>query len=104
MNDTRTRLHLRDQFCDILAAAMKERSQRDQLVDTPNGPEWAWVLFERQTMLAAVNDHRVAAGLPPVDVAAVERVEGQAVGHVDYHAKFALYCAELALDERQSAW
>ena len=43
---------------------------------------------------------REAAGFPPVPLEAVARVEQQAVGHVDYTAKFALYCAELATREQ----
>lgn len=39
--------------------------------------------------------------MPPVGVAEIERVERGTVGHSDYSLKFALYCAELALD-RQS--
>lgn len=48
--------------------------------------------------LDEVNEHRALLGKPPVDAAAIERVERWALGHSDYSSKFALYCAELALD------
>lgn len=67
-------------------------------VDTPHGVRIkpAFVPHEQQGMTNAVNQARTARGLPPVTLEDVQRVEQQAVGHIDYTAKFALYCAELA--------
>jgi hypothetical protein len=89
------RLALRDRFRAVLAAAMEQRNQREDLVDTPDGPEIGWVLFERAAMHEAVNAARAEVGKPAVPVELVERAEGLAVGHVDYHPKFALYCADV---------
>ncbi len=81
---------------DVLTMASTQRSKRDELVDGEPG----WVLYERMQMLAAVNDWRAVLGLPPADVAAVERIESSACGHIDYTAKYAIGCAEIALGER----
>lgn len=60
----------------------------EELVDD----EPAWVGYERQEMRNGANRWRSRHGLPLVALAEVERVER----HVDYSAKPALYCAELA--------
>ena len=90
-----------DRFKRVLRAAMAERSQRQDEVRTGNGLELDWVLFERQEMFAAVNRALAEQGLPLVEMAAVERVERHACGHVDYFEKYALYCAELALGVKE---
>lgn len=95
-------LATRDRFRAVLRATMGERRQRDDVVTLPDGSrELGWVLFERQQMFATVNQVRAEQGLPPVGMAAVERVEQMAVGHVDYFTKFALYCTELALGDNE---
>lgn len=81
---------LRDSFLATLTKTQRERSLRPD-----------WVLHERRVMRDAVNAVRIDAGLAPVAIAAVERVETMAVGHSDYSSKFALYCAELALGIRE---
>ena len=81
----------------VLRIAAQERDSRQQRVDTPDGPEMAWVLFEREAMTSWVNLLREQRGLPPVAEAEVARVERQAAGHIDYAEKYALYCAELAI-------
>lgn len=93
----RTLMKVRGHLYDALVAAQKERVKRGELVDTPTGPEFGWVLHERAVMLAAVNRQRVGGAALPVDEALIVRAEQQAVGHVDYTAKYALYCAEIAL-------
>lgn len=80
-----------------LIRAQEERPNRQDLIDDY---EPAWVLYERETMHAAVNQARADRGLPPVPIAAVKRVEQQAFGHFDYTKKFALYCAELVWSEQ----
>lgn len=95
--EQRDRLALRDRLLDVFLTAARERPQRQDLVDVGYGLECAWVDYERQQMLAAVNGVRAERGLPPVDMATIARVETQACGHVDYASKYALYCSELAV-------
>jgi hypothetical protein len=78
------KLRLHDKFLQSLATAQKQRGERDD-----------WMLFERQTMLDAVNAERAARSRPPVSMAEIERADRLASGHSDYSRKFALYCAEL---------
>lgn len=84
-----------DRMYAALTAAQAERPTRQTLV----GDEPEWVRYERDTMWAEVNAARTEAGLRPVLLADILRVEQQAVGHVDYTTKYALYCAELATQE-----
>lgn len=87
-----TLLAVRDDLLDRLRTAQRRRASTDELVDG----EPAWVGYERQEMRNGVNRWRSRHGLPLVAMAGVEQVERQAVGHVDYTQKLALYCAELA--------
>lgn len=57
-----------------------------------------WVAKERIAMLNAVNDIRAERGVSLLRLDDIARVEQMASGHSDYTKKFALYCAELALD------
>ena len=96
------RLKLRDAMLAVFQTAAKERPKRPGVVPIPGDPRWtelAWVSFERDTMLAAVNKERSVRGLLPVTLQHFMRVEQLAVGHSDYCTKFALYCAELAMGE-----
>jgi hypothetical protein len=86
-------LALRDRFLETLSTAQKERGKR-AAQPVPRG-EPGWMIFERETMHAAVNDERRARGLAPVTLRDVEVVERCASGHCDYSTKFALYCAEI---------
>jgi HD-like signal output (HDOD) protein len=72
-----------------------EADQRD------SRPGLTWIEAERSAMHTAVNSLRSRWGLPEVNIAAIERVENMARGHVDYIHKFALYCAELALGQNE---
>lgn len=55
----------------------------------------AWIEREREVMAIAANEWALAHGYPPsITVDVVERVEGPAVGHIDYASKMALYVAE----------
>jgi hypothetical protein len=93
-----------DRFLAVLSEAQKERPQRDALTERPDGlPELEWVAYERGVMHEEVNRVRRERGLDPVPLAAVERAEGLAVGHVDYSRKFALNCALLALGVTDAA-
>lgn len=94
-------LAVRDHLAAALANVMTERAHRDQIVLGDHGLELAWVIHERQTMLAAVNAHRRERGLPEVDEDTIWRIEESAAGHVDYAAKFALRAAMLAVGAEQ---
>lgn len=85
------------QFRAALVAAQAERSQRDEFVTVNGEFGCAWVFHERGIMHDAVNEVRAAARLAALPIEAVVMVEQQACGHVDYTAKYAFCCAELAL-------
>lgn len=82
-------IRIRDAILNTLSAQQAKRDQYD-------GTEW--IAAERKVMLDETNEWRALLGKPPVDIAAIERVERWATGHSDYSSKFALYCAEIALD------
>ena len=88
---------LHKRFDEILAKAMQKRGSRQELVRDPfeSYRTPGWVLFERETMLNAINAERQAAGLPAILIDAVVNVERRACGHSDYQWKFSLYCSEL---------
>lgn len=92
------RIALRDRLLERLIDLSTQRGQRDDLL--PSG-QVAWEVYEREQMLAAVNIERAGRGLPPVDISLVEQAEQMAAGHFDYGSKFALYCAEIVLDEKR---
>jgi hypothetical protein len=85
------------QFRSTLGAAQEERSRRDDFVTIDGETEPGWVFHERDVMHRKVNRIRANAGLPEVPIEAVKQVERHACGHVDYTAKYAFYCAEIAL-------
>lgn len=84
-----------------LKAATYERDHRRETVETPSGLELGWVVYERRVMHTAVNEIRASYGLPPVDLAAIERIDNSAAGHIDWLDKFALRCAALAVGEER---
>jgi phosphopantetheine adenylyltransferase len=96
VNALTEKLALRDWLYNTLTAAQDERHLRQAFVDG----ELAWIVYERETMHTAVNQARAERGLPALPIESIERVEMQATGHVDYTKKFALYCAELALEQQ----
>jgi hypothetical protein len=94
------KLTARDALHHMLVVAQEQRQQRNDWVPVEDGgQEVGWVLYERAVMLAATNRWREVNHLPPVDEAVVRQAEDHATGHVDYTAKFALYCAEIAVGE-----
>jgi len=95
-NDERRRLAA--QFREVLFTAAEHRRERDDLVDTPDGPEMGWVIYERNQMHAATDAERAARGLPPVPLPDLLRVERSAYGHSDYAAQYAWGCALLVMD------
>jgi len=92
------RLALQAQMLKTFQDAAKERSKRGEFVP-PTWTEPGWVVFERDTMLTAINKERLARGFDPLSLQMFMRVEQLAVGHSDYSTKLALYCAELAVGE-----
>jgi hypothetical protein len=86
-------------FRKVLADAMAERPQRQHTVAGPDGPELAWVTYERYQMFIAVNLETQSRRIPPVPMEDVMRIERSAQGHSDYAAKFAWGCAGLAMGE-----
>lgn len=90
---------MKDKMLDILASAQGQRTQKQGwCYDPVEGREIPeWVVFERKTMLDAVNVERAIRGLSPIDVETLyHKAERRAEGHSDYSRKFALYCAWLA--------
>jgi hypothetical protein len=81
---------LRDRMLETLSGAQEQRS-------TCQGTEW--VVIEREAMYQAVNRERFARGKDPITMQEITSVETMASGHSDYSRKFALYCAELILDD-----
>jgi len=82
---------LAETFQKVLMEAQKLRPQKSKWI----GDELEWIIYERKIMLDVVNAERFRRGLPAVvDVGKAERC---AMGHIDYTQKFALYCAELAV-------
>jgi uncharacterized protein YkwD len=100
-NNRREAAH-RDLY-QTLDTATLQRDSRCRPVHTANGPEPGWVVFERQTMLDAVNRIRAEHNLPPVDLAAIERIDNSAAGHIDWMEKFVRRCAALAVGEDDRA-
>ena len=82
---------LTEKFEAILAEAQKQRPQRNKMV----GGELEWIVYERQVMFKAANSWR------KVSMEQIMKAERSACGHSDYSHKFALYCAEIVLEERR---
>jgi hypothetical protein len=98
--DVQEKLGLRDRLLSKLEQAMRVRSKRQRYVPDGHGrTEPGWVAFERTVMAAAVEAERRARGLLDASAERLRRAERLAVGHTDYAEKFALYCAEIVLDE-----
>ena len=81
-------------FLHVLNDAQQHRPEKSKRI----GDELEWVIYEREMMLQAVNAVRLQRKQPQITVEEVYRVEELAVGHIDYSEKFALYCAQLALE------
>lgn len=92
------RQNTRDRLLRVLLDACKERAQRTEILTTEHGPDMEWAVHERKAMLEEVNTIRRRHGKDPVDLDAIEKADRQATGHIDWSAKFAFYCAELALN------
>lgn len=99
MSDAITQAHACGLFRAKLTYLAHQRSEREFMVDGPDGPEFAWVDHEADRMLVLVNEIREKHGLPPAALEEVRRIERSASGHSDYADKYALRCAFLALGE-----
>ncbi|MER6605986.1 hypothetical protein ABT282_08720 [Streptomyces sp. NPDC000927] len=86
-----------------LVTAQKDRGERDDLIDGPNGLEFAWAAYERTCMHEAVNTLRAEHGAPPVPPEAVIRAELMAYGHYGYTREFAFRCAEIFANKDKEA-
>lgn len=80
-----------------LVLAQVDRDKRPNLVTIGGETEPGWVFHERRVMHRETNWAREQAGFEPVPVEAIKRAEQSACGHVDYTAKYAFHCAEIAL-------
>lgn len=79
----------------VLGALTKQMEYRPHALD--------WVVGERLAVAVAANEWAQAHGYERrITVADVERIEGNAVGHIDYASKLALYVAEFIIDP--AAW
>lgn len=84
---------LRELAAEMLVALESEQTRRKgKTVDEWNRSEISRMAFE-------VNAWRHALRRTLFRRSEIERVELLAVGHVDYSSKFALYCAELILQD-----
>lgn len=88
---------IRDSMLDVLTEAAKHRHKREHVEGTGPHADLGWVVYEREQMTNAVNVARLSRGLPELTVDDIRQVEQIAEGHADYAAKFAFYCAELAM-------
>lgn len=84
------KMKLRDHFLDLLSA---EQKLRNNCIGTE------WIQNERRVMFTEINAQRISRGKSPITLQELINVESMASGHSDYSSKFALYCAELVLDD-----
>jgi len=90
---------LADAFFQSLEDQCKLRKQRTGTDKVSGEPEW--IVAERDHMLTIVNRERATLGKPALDLRPIRRVETMACGHSDYTRKFAIYCAELVLLDKE---
>src|SRR6266704_5262302 len=96
MSDGTSYEAVRDCRAFILSALIETMEDRSRIgVD--------WVTNERNAVAVAANKWAEAHGSERrITVEDVERIEGNAIGHVDYASKLALYVAEFIIDPQ--AW
>lgn len=92
---------LRERMLAVLEEAQKERADLNRAPLIAGEP--AFVVNERTRMFSAVLFERLKLGQPPIPISSIMRVESMASGHVDYTTKFALYCAELVIEDAPHA-
>jgi hypothetical protein len=93
---------LADDFFRGLEEQCKLRKERGKFGHDENGkPEVEWITKEREFMLQQVNIERAGLHKPAKTMADIRRVETMAMGHSDYTRKFAIYCAELVLLDKE---
>ncbi len=83
------RITLKNHFLDILSN--EQRFRESSGID--------WIDRERKVMFDEVNNQRALRNKSPMNLADIIKIETAASGHSDYSSKFALYCAELVLDD-----
>jgi len=93
---------LADAFFMGLEEQCKLRKERKGYAHDENGKsELEWITREREFMLQQVNIERARLFKPAKMMADIRRVEIMAQGHIDYTRKFAIYCAELVLLDKE---
>ena len=86
----KNRMAVRDWLKGRLMAEQENRTEN------PND----WDRLECQELLDCVNWGRAQLDKDPITMRMLVRAQAQAVGHIDYTSKFALYCMELIFDDR----
>lgn len=72
------------------------------LVEAARDRRDGWAEHERDAMVIAANYYALSnPGLTTITADDIERIEGLAVGHVDYADKIALYVAEMVHGVRE---
>lgn len=92
MSDSRARdiRRVRSRLLDVLKMALRNQGG-DERFDR--------IAYVQRVMLDAVNDERERRGFcGSLTIGDLRRIEQSAIGLVDYSNKFALYCAEAAID------
>lgn len=91
----RERQKVIEDFRKRLEAIQSQRHLRPiESLDAPS-----WISFEIQFMWGVINEYRFAQHKTLIAYSKVADADRLAAGHSDYTSKFALYCADLAVDE-----
>lgn len=88
------RIQCHQHLLKALTAEMDRRPSPDQ----PSWHDQSWIANERLALTVAANEWAQSHGRRCLTVQDVERIEGLAVGHVDYASKLALYVMEAICD------
>lgn len=83
----------------IEAHSLLLRTLRDCAPRRKELPTQKWIEYERNQMFEETNRLRLELKKDPLGLVQIRRVESLAEGHSDYAWKFALYCAELVVDQ-----
>lgn len=99
MVETKAVLLTAEPYKVAIAAALKSRGAlKDDFIRHPVHPESNYVIRMCEKVLELIQNRGGCATLETV-----MRLERYACGHVDYHSKFALYCAEIEVGTRAMA-
>ena len=70
------------------------KALNDEIEHRRENPD-TWIENERAAVAGEVNRWAMANGWPMITVDDIERIEHQAMGHIDYVRKLSLYASEL---------